>query len=190
MAVIGGSLPNERLLPTGSFCELAFILVITYCLFQDGFSLHQDFCSPSPNELGSSMNPSDSKAPDTQRVGKYDNQGHPMSSWDHHYACRSCLRSIRQVCCRAAPCEVCKSWTDQMWRETENAERRLEVKRLARLKKQQAKAMPDTSLMPPPLGVPRKSRKPQERDRSAGEDADWSPVEHSSPSVTSALPSI
>ena len=136
------------------------------------------------------MNPQDSQAPDARRIGKHDNNGHPMSTWDHHFACRSCLRSIGQVCSRSSPCEVCSSWTDKMWTATENAERRSEVKRLARLRTRQAKAQPDTSsLMPPPVGhllTHASTCKPREQDRSVGEDADWSPVEHPLPTVMPA----
>ena len=114
--------------------------------------------------------------PDSHRGARKDNQGHPMSSWDNHTACHSCLRSVGQVCSRSSPCNICRDWTDKMWCATESAERRSEVKRQARLKKRQAKALPDASLMPPPSGAPRRSRKPRE-EKSAGEDAEWSPVE-------------
>ena len=60
-------------------------------------------------------------APDSHRGARKDNQGHPMISWDNHFACRSCLRSIGQVCCRSSPCDICKDWTDKMWRATENS---------------------------------------------------------------------
>ena len=130
--------------------------------------------------------------PASKRPGRHDQNGHPMSAWDKHFACRSCLRSVGQHCSRATPYTVCAEWTEKMWTAAEDAERRSEIKRLARQRRREAKVKEQVSstLMPPPLGVPKKSHTPsaRRRDRSMGEDAEWSPVE-APPSGASAPPS-
>ena len=124
------------------------------------------------------------KAP-KKPTDRRDTNGHPMSSWDMHVACRSCLRGMGQFCTRAAPCTVCAKWTDAMWRASEDAERRSALKRAQRRRKREQRAgQASPVLMPPPKEIPRrvvKTSSTRRRDRSMGEDADWMPEESFAP---------
>ena len=123
----------------------------------------------------------------TRTPDRRDKNGLPMSSCDLHIACRSCLRGGGQYCSRAVPCSVCTHWTEAMWNASEDAERRSAVKRDKRESKESGKS--PASLMPPPKEVP-KSKKllrpssSRRRDRSMGEDAEWSPGELHSTGAT------
>ena len=86
-----------------------------------------------------------------------DLNGHPMSSWDLHIACCTCLKGVGQFCSRAIPCPVWEHWTDAMWRASEDAERRSATKREQRRRRREQRAgQSSPSLMLPPREVPKK----------------------------------
>ena len=51
-----------------------------------------------------------------KRDVRYDTWDHPLTAWNDHTACRSCLHFQGVFCTRNSPCPTCASWTPQMWK--------------------------------------------------------------------------
>ena len=81
---------------------------------------------------------------------RYDLLGHPLTAWDAHPECRSCLHQKGIFCTRNTPYDTCKYCSPSQWKAWEAAELHSAQKRL-RKQCESARKAADHNISPLPV---------------------------------------